>query len=193
MADLPGCNDQSYFLGMLRGARVWRDLDACGIPGIKGCWGEPAAAGGFGMMMVSMKQQYAGHAQQAGAIASQASGGAYYSKMTWIVDEDIDPSDLHQVIWAAATRCKVSDDIDILRNTWSTYLDPSKNPPETRPFGSKAIIYACKDFKNYKVFSLRTCLTKPMYDNIAARWKELGFPGKAPAVRAFDDLTGDVE
>jgi 4-hydroxy-3-polyprenylbenzoate decarboxylase len=30
--------------------------------------------------------------------------------------------------------------IDILRETWSTFLDPSLNPPEIRPWGSKALI-----------------------------------------------------
>ena len=188
MADLPGCNDQSLFLGLLRGARTWRDLEAVGIPGIKGCFGEPAAAGGFGMMTVSVKQQYAGHAQQAGAIAAQASGGAYYGKLIFVVDEDIDPSDLSQVIWAASTRCKVEEDIDILRRTWSTYLDPSKNPPKTRPWGSKAIIYACKDFRYYEEFARRTALTEEYYSQVAARWTELGFEGAAPKVRAYDVL-----
>lgn len=188
MADKPGSNECGLVVGLIRGAKVWRDLEACGIPGVKGVWSEPAAAGGFGLTVVSLKQQYPGHAQQAAAIAAQCAGGAYYSKFIYVVDEDIDPSDLHQVIWAASTRCRVSEDIDILRNTWSTYLDPSKNPPETRPFGSKALIYACKDFANYEVFARRTGLTKEQYNNVCARWQELGLPGNPPALRYFDDL-----
>jgi len=188
MADMPGSNEQSLFLGLLRGAKTWRDMEACGIPGIKGVWGAPECAGGFGMTTVALKQQYPGHAQQAAAIAAQCAGGAYYQKFTFVVDEDIDPSNLGEVMWAASTRCRCSEDIDILRNTWSTYLDPSKNPNETRPFGSKALIYACKDFEHYKEFSLRTALTREQYDKACARWKELGLPGQAPVLRAFDDM-----
>jgi len=187
MADHPSC-EQSLFLGLLRGAKVWRDLEACGIPGIEGVWSVPAAAGGFGMTVVSVKQMYEGHAQQAAAIAAQCAGGAYYAKFIYVVDEDIDPSDLEQVMWAASTRCRVAEDIDILRGTWSSYLDPSKTAIEERPFGSKALIYACKDFKNIKVFSRRTALTEEQYNNAAARWEELGMPGEAPNLKVFDDL-----
>ena len=187
MADYPS-GEQSLFPGLVRGANVWRDLEACGIPGVQGVWSVPAAAGGFGMTVVSLQQLYAGHAQQAAAIAAQCAGGAYYSKFIYVVDEDIDPSDLEQVIWAASTRCRVSEDIDILRNTWSTYLDPSKNPNEERPYGSKALIYACKEFKNIKVFSRRTALTEEQYKNATARWEELGMAGKVPTLKVFDNL-----
>ena len=91
-------------------------------------------------------------------------------------------------MWAASTRCRVAEDIDILRGTWSSYLDPSKTAIEERPFGSKALIYACKDFKNIKVFSRRTALTEEQYNNAAARWEELGMPGEAPNLKVFDDL-----
>lgn len=188
MADTPGCNEQSLFLGSLRAARIWSDLEACGIPGIAGVWGPPQAAGGFGMTVVAMKQMYPGHAQQAGAIAAQCTGGAYYSKFIYVVDDDIDPSNMDEVIWAASTRCRCSDDIEILRNTWSTYLDPSKNPNSERPWGSKAIIYACKEQKNIDVFPLRTVLTKEQYEKAIARWKELGMYGEPPGVKFFDDM-----
>ena len=188
MADHPSC-EQSLFLSVLRGARVWRDLEASGIPGVKGVWSVPAAAGGFGMTVVSLQQRYPGHAQQAAAIAAQCSGGAYFSKFIYVVDDDVDPSDLEQVMWAAATRCRVSEDIDILRNTWSTYLDPSKNPNEERPYGSKALIYACKEFKHIKDFSRRTALTRQQYQNVVARWHELGFSGNPPELERFDDLS----
>jgi len=61
----------------------------------------------------------------------QCTVGAYYTK--WVaVDEDIDPTDIDQIIWAMSTRCNPVDNIDIIRNTWSTYLDPTKNPPEEK-------------------------------------------------------------
>ena len=185
MADYPSC-EQSGFFSVIRSAKIWDDLDKLGIPGIQGVYSHPAAAGGFGMTVISLEQRYAGHAAQVLALAAQVPGGAYYTKWIIAVDEDIDPTDMDQVIWAMASRCNPIDDIDILRNTWSTWLDPTQNPPEKRPYGSKALINACKEHRHLPVFSKRTTLRKNVYDKVAARWTELGLPGQIPAVRAFE-------
>ena len=186
MADYPSC-EQSGFSSVCRSAKIWDDFDRLGIPGIKGVYSHPAAAGGLGMTVISLEQRYAGHAAQVLALAAQVPGGAYYMKWIIAVDEDVDPTDMDQVIWAMASRCNPIDDIDILRNTWSTWLDPSQNPPEKRPYGSKALINACKEHRHLPVFSKRTTLRKAVYDKVAARWKELGLPGEIPAVRAYEE------
>ena len=185
MADYPSC-EQSGFFAVVRSARIWADLDRLGLPGIQGVYSHPAAAGGFGMTVLSLEQRYAGHAAQALALAAQVPGGAYYTKWIVAVDEDVDPTDIDQVIWAMASRCNPIDDIDILRNTWSTWLDPSQNPPEERPYGSKALINACKEHRHLPVFSKRTALRREVYDRVAARWQSLGLAGQAPTVRAFE-------
>ena len=185
MADYPSC-EQSGFFAILRGAKIWDDLDKLGLPGICGVYSHPAAAGGFGMTVLSLEQRYAGHAAQALALAAQVPGGSYYTKWIIAVDEDVDPTDMDQVIWAMGSRCNPIDDIDILRNTWSTPLDPSQNPPEKRPYGSKALINACKEHRYLPVFSKRTTLRKSIYDQVASRWTELGLPGSAPEVRAYE-------
>ena len=186
MADYPSC-EQSGFFSIIRSARIWDDLDKLGVPGIVGVYAHPAAAGGFGMTVLSMEQRYAGHAAQALALAAQVPGGAYYTKWIIAVDEDVDPTDMDQVIWAMASRCSPIDDIDILRNTWSTWLDPTQNPPEKRPYGSKALINACKEHRHLPVFSKRTTLRKEIYDKVAGDWKRLGLPGQVPKVRAFEE------
>jgi UbiD family decarboxylase len=185
MADYPSC-EQSGFFAVARAARIWADLDRLGIPGIAGVYSHPAAAGGFGMTVLSLEQRYAGHAAQALALAAQVPGGAYYTKWIIAVDEDVDPTDIDQVIWAMGSRCNPIDDIDILRNTWSTWLDPSQNPPEDRPYGSKALINACKEHRYLPVFSKRTALRREVYERVAERWRDLGLPGQAPSVRAFE-------
>ena len=185
MADYPSC-EQSGFFAVIRSARIWDDLDKLGIPGVQGVYAHPAGAGGFGMTVVSLEQRYAGHAAQCLALAAQAPGGAYYTKWIIAVDEDIDPTDMDQVIWAMSSRCNPIEDIDVLRNTWSTWLDPTQNPPEERPYGSKALINACKEHRYLPVFSKRTTLRREMYDQVARRWKELGLRGTVPEVRAFE-------
>jgi 4-hydroxy-3-polyprenylbenzoate decarboxylase len=186
MADYPSC-EQSGFFSIIRSAKIWDDLDKLGIPGIRGVYSHPAAAGGFGMTVLSLEQRHAGHAAQALALAAQVPGGAYYTKWIIAVDEDIDPTDMNEVIWAMASRCNPVEDIDILRNTWSTWLDPAQNPPDKRPYGSKALINACKEHRHLPVFSQRTTLRRSVYDQVAARWSELGLPGQVPPVRAFEE------
>lgn len=186
MADYPS-NEQSGFFSIIRSARIWDDLDKLGIPGIQGVYAHPAGAGGFGMTVIALEQRYAGHAAQALALAAQVPGGAYYTKWIIAVDEDVDPTDMDQVIWAMSSRCNPIDDIDVLRNTWSTWLDPTQNPPEKRPYGSKALINACKEHRYLPVFSKRTALRREIYDKVAGEWKKLGLPGQVPSVRAFEE------
>jgi len=185
MADWPA-NECGLFWAMTKAAKVWADLDAVGIPGIQGVWSPPEAAG-WGMTVVSIKQRYAGHAAQTMALAAQCMGGAYFTKYVVVVDDDVDPTKLDEVVWAMVTRSRPSESIDILRETWSTYLDPSLNPPEERPWGSKCLINACKDFRHYNEFSPRTKLSKPVYEQVAAKWQELGFEGDAPNIRIFEE------
>ncbi len=187
MADYPAC-ECSLLYSIARSARIWEDLDKLGIPGIKGVYVHPAAAGGFGMTIVALEQRYAGHAPQVLALAAQCPGGAYYTKWIIAVDEDVDPSDINQVIWAMATRCHPAEDIDILRQTWSTWLDPTQNPPEERPYGSKALINACKEHRYINVFSKRSLLARSMYERARERWAELGFTGEPSRPRGLEEM-----
>ena len=84
------------------------------------------------------------------------------------------------------TRSRPAQSIDILRETWSTYLDPSLNPPEIRPWGSKCLINACMEYRYIKQFAKRLKLAQPVYEKVAMRWAELGFPGPVPAVHSFE-------
>jgi UbiD family decarboxylase len=187
MAD-GAANEAGLFWASTRAAAIWADLDKLGVPGIKGVWSIPEAAG-WGITVVSLKQMYAGHAPQVMALAAQCTGGAYFGKYVIVVDDDVDPTNVHQVLWAMATRSRPAQSIDILRETWSTFLDPSLNPPEIRPWGSKCLINACMDYRYIKTFSKRSKLSKTAYDNVVARWSELGFEGEPPRVTVFEEAT----
>lgn len=188
MADFPS-NECGVMWAMAKAAKVWTDLNALGVPGIKGVWSPPEAAG-WGMTVVSIEQKYAGHAAQVMSLAAQCMGGAYFTKYVVVVDDDVDPTNLSEVIWAMVTRSRPAQSIEIMRETWSTYLDPSQNPPEIRPWGSKCLINACKEFKHIKVFSPRNLLKKEMYDQVCARWQELGFDSEPPKIRTFEPFQG---
>ncbi len=192
MADYPSC-EMALFYAITKSARLWDDLDRYGIPGIKGVWTVPAAASGFGMVVVSLEQRYAGHAAQVLALAAQAPSAAYYTKWIVAVDEDVDPTNVDEVLWAMATRCSPVHDIDILRNTWSTWLDPTLNPPEVRPWGSKALINACKDHRHLEAFSHRATLTRATWERIAERWSvDFQLPGEPPELLAYEAAEAPV-
>ncbi len=63
MADYPACEIGAYY-AIMRSAAIWDDLQRFGIPGIEGVYCHPAAASSWGMTVVSIKQQYAGHIAQ---------------------------------------------------------------------------------------------------------------------------------
>ncbi len=88
----------------IRSAGLWDGLERAGCPEVKGVWVHGAGSGRT-FNVVSIKQRYFGHSRQAGMIASQIPPAGYVSRFTVVVDEDIDPSDLNEVIWAMGTRC----------------------------------------------------------------------------------------
>ncbi|HVU42324.1 MAG TPA: UbiD family decarboxylase [Xanthobacteraceae bacterium] len=184
MAKYPSCEIGAYY-AIMRSARILDDLERIGVPGVIGAYAHPAAASGWGIVVVSLQQQYPGHAAQVLALTAQCPAAAYYTKWIIAVDDDVDPTDINEVMWALSTRCHPAEDIDIIRRTWSTGLDPSQFEMERRPYGSKALIDACKPHQHLKEFPQTTLLRRGVYERVAARWAELGFSGPPPRLTSF--------
>ncbi len=184
MATYPSCEIGAYY-AVMRSARIWDDLERIGVAGITGVYAHPAAASGWGLVVVALRQLYAGHVAQVLALTAQCSAAAYYTKWVIAVDDDVDPTDFNQVMWALSTRCNPSDDIDLLRKTWSTGLDPSKVVVAERPYGSKALIDACKPHRYLDEFPKRTLLRRSVYEQVTRRWHELGLDGAPPILSDF--------
>jgi UbiD family decarboxylase len=184
MAKYPSCEIGAYY-AIMRSARILDDLERIGVPGVLSAYAHPAAASGWGIVVVSLQQQYPGHAAQVLALTAQCPAAAYYTKWIIAVDEDVDPTDFNEVMWALSTRCHPAEDIDTLRNTWSTGLDPSQFESEARPYGSKVLINACKPHRYLKQFPPSTLLRREVYERVAARWAELGFSQAPPKLNVF--------
>ncbi|MDA4130964.1 MAG: UbiD family decarboxylase, partial [Thaumarchaeota archaeon] len=139
--------DYSYFRCPLRAGMIWDVLEKAGISGIKGIWCHEAGYS-RALTVISMKQAYAGHAKQAGYVASQCRPGGFAGRYTVVVDEDIDPTNLYDVIWAICSRTDPATSIDVIRDTWNTPLDPMTEKTPEKLYeeytGSKAIIFATK-------------------------------------------------
>jgi UbiD family decarboxylase len=190
MAKYPSCEIGAYY-AIMRSARILDDLERIGVPGVLSAYAHPAAASGWGIVVVALRQQYAGHAAQVLALTAQCPAAAYYTKWIIAVDEDVDPTDLNDVLWALSTRCHPAEDLDVLRNTWSTGLDPSQVEAEARPYGSKVLINACKPHRYLKRFPASTLLRREVYERVAARWAELGFSEPPPTLDVFHREDGE--
>ena len=150
----------------LRAASIWANLETDGVTDITGAWQHVAQL----MTVVALRQRYAGHAKRAALIAAAQS---YMARLVVTVDEDVDPSDLADVMWAIATRCEPADSVDIVRNAWSSALDP-RITPEARARGdtshSKLIIDATKPFGWRDQFPPTSALTQDEARAIEAKW-----------------------
>ncbi len=140
-----GPSDPNYFNFLQRSANLYDQLLLNGIPGLKGVWMNEVAGQQF--ITVSIKQMYEGHSKQIGMLTAQSRAGGILGRYVIVVDDDIDPTDINQVIWALATRSDPEKSIDIFRRCRSGAVDPMIRKPAASYFNSRAIIDACKPFE----------------------------------------------
>jgi len=138
-------HDYSYFRSVMKSALIFDSLVKAGVPAVQGVWCDESGGGRL-WINVSIKQQFLGHARMAGFIASQCHAGAYMGRYVVVVDEDIDPTDIHEVIWAMCTRSDPAGDIEIIRRAWGSPADPL-NPDKKTPKSSRGIIDACRPYE----------------------------------------------
>jgi 4-hydroxy-3-polyprenylbenzoate decarboxylase len=141
-------DEMARYRAITRSALLRQEIEKAGVPDVKAVWAHEA--GGARMLLgVAISQRYPGHAKQAGHVASQCHVGAYAGKYVIVVDDDVDVSNLEELIWAMCTRSDPATSIDMIHGAWSTPLDPRLDP-EDRARGnftnSRAIIDACRPF-----------------------------------------------
>ena len=166
-------NDYSYSKAVMRSALLIDALAAAGVPDVKAVWAHEI--GGARMFnVVAIKQRYAGHARQAGHILNQCGVGAYMSRYSVVVDEDIDPANLHEVMWAVATRTDPDIDIDIIKRGMGSKNDPMFVAYRyDAPFSSKAIIDACRPYEHLHEFPPVAEASKALQEATRAKWRDL--------------------
>lgn len=78
--------------------------------------------------IVSTKTRYGGFAKAVGMRALTTPYGLGYCKMVIVVDEDVDPFNLPQVMWALSTKMHPKHDAVIIPDLSVLPLDPGSNP-----------------------------------------------------------------
>lgn len=163
-------SDDSLYLAVVHAAQIWDHVERAGLPNVKGVWSMEAGIGTL-FNVISIKQAYPGHARQALVLASQVLGGAYIGRFVVVVDEDIDPTSLYDVIWAMSTRCDPEYSIEIIRRCWSGNLDIAI-PRERKGLSSRALIDASKPYERREDFSLIAESSEELKEAMTKKWKE---------------------
>ncbi|MBY8860340.1 UbiD family decarboxylase [Nocardia sp. CA2R105] len=80
------------------------------------------------LAIISTRKRYGGFAKAVGMRAMTTPHGLGYVKMVILVDEDVDPFNLPQVMWALSTKVNAAGDVVRLPNLSVVALDPSSAP-----------------------------------------------------------------
>ena len=137
---------------------------------MKGVWAHESGGSRF-WLTIAIKQLYGGHAKQAGMVAAHCHAGAYCNRWTIVVDDDIDPTNIGEVIWAMSTRVDTRDSIDIIEGGWSSALDPMCYDGDTDRRNGRIIVDACKPFRRRDSFPIVARSSKELDARIIAKWK----------------------
>jgi UbiD family decarboxylase len=122
-------HEDNRFLAYLRAGMIWDQLEKSGVPGVCGVW-SPPEGGNRLMTVVALKTQYVGHAKQAGLIASQCSGGIEMNRLTVVVDDHVDVTNIQDVVWAILARCDPERGVEIIKDTKGSRIDMAIAPDQ---------------------------------------------------------------
>lgn len=166
-------HDFSYSGAVLYSALTHDALEGAGLPGVSQVW-FPEEGTGRLLQIVAIKQRYFGHSKQAGILCSQVQPAAYLGRMTVVVDDDIDATDLSEVIWAIITRADPKRDYTILEQCWGSPIDPLKQlyPPGTL-YSGRVIIDACRPYEHLDTFPQVAASSPELLSEVWAKWRHL--------------------
>lgn len=164
--------DHSYFRSVLDSALIKDSLQRAGITGVQKVWRHESGCSNF-WTVVSIRQQYPGHAKQAGFIAATCAAGGGYGRYVIVVDDDIDPADLEEVTWAISTRSDPATKIDIVHDAPSGPLDPLVRKPTKAYYSSRAVINACRPFEWKEEFPEVVAVSPGLSKQVVAKWPDV--------------------
>lgn len=155
-----------------RSSLLWSALDKI-VPGVRGVCGFREF--GDRALVISIEQQYGGHAKQA---ALAAIGQLSYDlKYVIVVDDDVDPFNLREVLWALAWRAN-PEEVDLIRSSWCSSIDPLLSP-QKRQAGdfthTAAVILACKPYHLKKDFPPSIEISSEIQRKVQEKWGDLLF------------------
>lgn len=156
-----------------------RRLEAAGIPGIRGIfnWARPH------LSAVALKQMYDEHVED--VIQALESGGEQYSgNHVWVlVDDDIDVTNIYEVLWAIASRLIPEHGVRVIPGTAVWQLDP-RIPPQLRsnpdadegrrPYPAhNLVINACRPYEWIDEFPMVNVNGRELRERVQEKWPKV--------------------
>ncbi|MFB6129426.1 MAG: UbiD family decarboxylase [Salinigranum sp.] len=154
-------------------ARIW-DSIADDIPAVEGVYAlYQQCQAGSDITVISIEQQYAGHAKQAAVEVLGAYPNVIMNNMVIAVDEDIDPANVEEVLFALTTRCDMDADIDVITGLPSIGLDV-RIPEERKQAGeltsASMVVDACKPYHWKDEFAKTNIIDDERKREIIEKW-----------------------
>jgi 4-hydroxy-3-polyprenylbenzoate decarboxylase len=128
------------------------------------------------MIVIAVKQRFSGHAKQALMAASGLKGSRSMSSYFVTVDDDVDPSNIRDVIWAICTRGDPAQTVDIVRSSWTEDLDPRLSPRQKNQGDytmGRVLIDACKPFHWRESFPRTNIFSPDEKERVKEKWTAL--------------------
>jgi UbiD family decarboxylase len=172
--------EQTRISGFAWATSAWAMYKEARFPGITAI-NCPAGSDPELSAIIAIKKSYSSQALDAGRLFLSSKVGKQM-KHVIIVNDDINVSDLSQVLWAINTRMQASRDIYITRNESGSRLDPSV-PKEATGFTDKMIIDATWNTTYLfpprpewggNVFPPKVVTSPEMLALVNKRWSEYG-------------------
>jgi 4-hydroxy-3-polyprenylbenzoate decarboxylase len=150
---------------------LWDQLEAAGIQNVVGVYNHSPY-----FTVVAIQQKYAGHAKQAGLATLSCAAAARNGRYVVVVDEDIDPTNMKELLWAMMTRVDPPTNIDIIDGCWSTPLDP-RMPPDKRESkdhtNGRAVFYAVRPFEWKDKFPKVSRSSRELRERVIAKFRDV--------------------
>lgn len=139
------------------------------VGGVKDVFsGYPAGSGQ--LAVISIQQQFPGHAMQAGLTMANSAG--HRPRYVIVVDEDVDIRNPVELLWAVTTRTDPIKDIHVIPRTASSETEPAI-PPWEGNMMSRCILDATRPYEWIDKFPKTVDVSPELRERVLGKWKEI--------------------
>lgn len=194
----PPITDIHQIQSMNRSATMWQQLEAMNIKGLESVYYHPGSTGRF-ICVASIDTKQHGHSTQVGTAMVSTKTGEYGLKMAIVVDDDVNPANIEEVLWALSVRMRPEKDVQILERGRNTPLDPSYASSERDVLGAaftgRLVIDATVPYEwPEDEYPGVTEMDEDIVEDLESRWEDLfaddvveGAGAEPPAAEVDDD------
>ncbi|MPZ76206.1 MAG: UbiD family decarboxylase [Deltaproteobacteria bacterium] len=156
----------------IRAANIWSSMERAGIPDVKGVWFP--RQGRF-VVVVAIRQRYSGHARQVGYGVLATRDGGRDTRMIVVVDDDIDITNINDVLWAMASRWdpkRQSEMVDVPASDLNPTVTPEQKAANDM-VSSCIIVDACRPYGRRNEFPAVSSVSSEYRQMVLKQWAHL--------------------